>query len=250
MPLTIAEVEVIPVYPKLAQRYAHRHADYYTIDHRDFFKVTGSDGTVGWGETRARPATHLDPETYKDLAGRNPFEVVHSPSINSGLCTALYDLIGKHVGLPVHALLGGDKVRDWVPCAAWTRPASPADFQADVQRAADEGYMVFKMHTASHFDPIQQVKAAEACDLPPGFRLHLDFNHNRTLASLLPLLRELEEEHPIVGFIEDPVVSNDLEAWCAIRAQCSIPIIFQSPPIKAVQMLARGPADICEYHSL
>lgn len=248
MPLVITEVEVINVYPKLAERYSHRHVDYYTIDHRDFFKVTGSDGTIGWGESRARPYSHLEPDTYQHLVGSNPFEIVHSSSINAGLCTALYDLIGKYVGLPVHALLGGDKVREWVQCAAWTRPASPADFQADLQRAADEGYMVFKMHTASHFDPIEQVKAAEACDLPPGFKLHLDFNHNRTLASVLPLLRELDQEHPIVGFIEDPVQSSDLESWCAIREACSIPIIFQSPPVKAVQMLARGPADICKPH--
>jgi L-alanine-DL-glutamate epimerase-like enolase superfamily enzyme len=138
--LTIAEVEVINVFPRLAKRYAHRHYDYWTIDHRDFLKVTASDGTVGWGETRARPHSHLSPDTYAHLAGRSPFEVVHSADINPGLCTALYDLIGKHVGLPVHALLGGgEKVREWVPCCAWTRPASPADFQADVQRAVDEG---------------------------------------------------------------------------------------------------------------
>ena len=139
-PLTIAEVEVINVYPKLAKRYAHRHADYWTIDHRDFFKVTGSCGTVGWGEVRARPHSHLEPDAYAHLAGRSPFEVVHTEDINAGLCTALYDLMGKHVGLPVHALLGsGKKVRERVPCCAWTRPASPSDFQADVQRAAEDG---------------------------------------------------------------------------------------------------------------
>ena len=37
---SIAAVEIIPVYPKLAARYAHRHADYWTIDHRDFYKVS------------------------------------------------------------------------------------------------------------------------------------------------------------------------------------------------------------------
>ena len=79
--------------------------------------------------------------------------------------------------------------------------------------------MVMKMHTAPHFDPIAQVKAAEACELPPGFKLHLDFNHNRTLASVLPLLRELQQEHPIVGFIEDPVQSSDLESWCQCHAR-------------------------------
>ena len=37
---------------------------------------------------------------------------------------------------------------------------------------------------------------------------------------MLPLLQELQEEHrDLVGFIEDPVVYEDLESWCAIRSQ-------------------------------
>ena len=72
---------------------------------------------------------------------------------------------------------------------------------------------------------ISGVQAAAAV-APPGFKLHYDFNHGRTLASCLSLLRELQEEHPIVGFIEDPVKYEDLEAWCAIRRQFSIPIVM------------------------
>ena len=41
---------------------------------------------------------------------------------------------------------GYTKVRDWVQCAAWTRPASPQDFADDVARAAADGYRV--MHGA------------------------------------------------------------------------------------------------------
>ena len=48
MALEITEVEVINVYPKLAARYEHRLQDYYTIDHRDFIKVSTSAGAVGW----------------------------------------------------------------------------------------------------------------------------------------------------------------------------------------------------------
>ena len=61
----------------------------------------------------------------------------------------------------------------WVPCCAWTRPASPDDFAADILRAVDEGYTTLKMHTASHFDVITQIKAAEAV-APAGFKIHLE----------------------------------------------------------------------------
>ena len=37
-------------------------------------------------------------------------------------------------------------------------------------------------------------------------KIHYDFNHNRTLSSVLPLLQQLQDNHAgIVGFIEDPV---------------------------------------------
>ena len=98
--------------------------------------------------------------------GQSPFAAAHQPGLNVGVVTALYDIMGKHLGLPVHALLG-TKVRDWVPCAAWTRPASPQDFAADIERAAADGYTTFKMHTASHWDVIEQTRAAEAV-APPG----------------------------------------------------------------------------------
>ena len=207
MALQITEVQVIAVYPKLAQRYAHRLMDYYTIDHRDFFKVSTSAGVVGWGENRARPQSHIKPGSFDHLVGMSPFEAVHLPGLNPGVVTALFDVMGKHLDLPVHALLGGPKVREWVPCCAWTRPASPSDFADEIVRAVEEGYTTFKMHTASHFDCLEQIRAARAV-APPGFKLHLDFNHNRTLASVLPLLQELQEEHrDLVGFIEDPAPS-------------------------------------------
>lgn len=226
MSLTITEVEVIAVCPKLAGRYAHRLMDYYTIDHRDFFKVSTSAGVVGWGENRARPHSHIAPGSFDHLIGMSPFEAVHLAGLNAGVVTALFDAMGKHLDLPVHALLGR-KVREWVPCCAWTRPASPSDFADDIVRAVEEGYSTFKMHTASHFDVLEQIRAARAV-APPGFKLHLDFNHNRTLASVLPLLQELQEEHrDLVGFIEDPVVYEDLESWCAIRSQFTIPIVMQ-----------------------
>ncbi len=56
--------------------------------------------------------------------------------------------LGKHLEVPVYKLMGGQKIREAVKVAAWTRPASPEHFRSEVRRAADQGYMVFKMHSA------------------------------------------------------------------------------------------------------
>ena len=38
--MKITAVEIIPIYPRLAKRYAHRSVDLYGIDHRIVYKVT------------------------------------------------------------------------------------------------------------------------------------------------------------------------------------------------------------------
>lgn len=169
MAVIIEAVEIFPFYPRL--KAAHRPVDMYGIDHRDAFKVTAAGGHVGWGESRPRPWAHVEPTKYDHLVGRNASELLLSNEIEDvGLLTALYDLVATHLGVPVHKLLG-QKVRDWVPCAAWTRPCTPAEFRSEIQRAADEGYMTFKIHTSAIFDVFEQVRMAEEV-APPGFRIH------------------------------------------------------------------------------
>ena len=104
--------------------------------------------------------------------------------------------VGKYLEVPAHKLMG-QKVRDHVPVAAWTRPASPQDFQKEIVRAMDHGYTIFKMHTCTYHDVIEQTLLAEKV-APEGFQIHYDLNGNRTLASALPLIKRLERDHPIV----------------------------------------------------
>lgn len=149
--------------------------------------------------------------------------------------------MGKHLQVPVHALLGR-KLRDHVPVAAWTPPCSPEDFAADVQRAVDDGYMAMKMHTSPFYDVIEQTRAAEAV-APPGFRIHYDFNSARSLANVLPVVRELQAHHPIVAVIEDALKSSDIDGYQQLRQQTTIPLIMQDVPLAHVEMLRHGLAD-------
>ena len=143
---------------------------------------------------------------------------------------ALYDVMGKYLELPAYRLMG-QKCRDAVSLAAWTRPCSPAELADEVRHAAAAGYTILKMHSSPLWDVLEHARRAAAA-APPGFRLHFDFNGGalnsrrpRTVATVLPLLRELERLEA-VGFIEDVVSRHDVHGWRNLRERTHIPLIL------------------------
>ena len=111
--------------------------------------VRRGEGLVGWGEafghgsiptTRAALETLVAPALLgadaTDIAGtmRNAQQAMHlfgrgGPVTYalSGVDIALWDLLGKRAGLPLHQLLGGSAHTDLPACCDTpTRPSSPA----------------------------------------------------------------------------------------------------------------------------
>ena len=239
--MRIKDIKVIPIYPKLAERYQHRQVDLYGIDHRTIFRVEADNGLVGYGDQRVRPGGQPTQSSVDPLVGQNPFDYINQ-NLASGLSGALYDLMGKYLEIPAYKLMG-QKVRDQIPVAAWTRPASPEHFRGEILRAVDEGYTIFKMHTCTYHDVIEQTRLAEEV-APEGFQIHYDLNSNRSLASALPLIKQMERDHPIIGYIEDPLVKNDIDGWHRLRNQVNLPIIMHGTPLGGIQELLQGIADI------
>ena len=239
--MRIKDIKVIPIYPKLAKRYQHRQVDLYGIDHRTIFRVEADNGLVGYGDQRVRPGGQPTQSSVDPLVGQNPFDYINQ-NLASGLSGALYDLMGKYLEIPAYKLMG-QKVRDQIPVAAWTRPASPEHFRGEILRAVDEGYTIFKMHTCTYHDVIEQTRLAEEV-APEGFQIHYDLNSNRSLASALPLIKQMERDHPIIGYIEDPLVKNDIDGWHRLRNQVNLPIIMHGTPLGGIQELLQGIADI------
>lgn len=240
--MKISKVDIIPIFAPLAKRYDHRKVDLYGIDCRIVYRIETDNGIVGWGDQRVRPWYEVNPDEGKALIGRNPLDFLHNDTHGGGMGTAMYDLLGKVLEVPVWKLLG-PKRREWVPVAAWTRPASPEHFADEIRRAASQGYRIFKIHTCAYYDVFEQTRAAEAV-APPGFRIHYDFNHNRSLAAVGPIIAELEREHPIVGFIEDPLKFEDIAGWAALRRQTSLPLIMHGTRIGGMQEYKYEMADI------
>lgn len=240
--MKITAIEQIPIAMPLARRYDN-HAGrmrMYDIDQHIVVKVHSDQGVVGYGAYEDNPNPIAQAE-IDALIGRSPFDFLHN-DFHLALGMALYDLMGKYLEVPAYKLMG-QKVRDRVSTAAWTRPCPPDVFAAEIQRAVEQGYTIFKMHTDARYDVFEQTRAAEAV-APPGFKIHWDFNHNRTLATVLPIINELERNHPIVGFIEDPLPWTDIDGWRTLRARTRLPLIMHVPQLGGIQEVMQGVADI------
>ncbi len=239
--MKITDIEAIPIAMPLAKRYDNHHGRtrMYDIDQHVVVKIHTDNGLIGYGDYEDSFA--IAPEEIEPLIGCNPFDFLHN-NFNMALGMALYDVMGKYLEVPAYKLLG-QKVRDAVPAAAWTRPCSPEVFAGEIQRAADQGYRIFKMHSDARYDVIEQTRAAAEV-APEGFKLHWDFNHNRTMGVVLPIVAELERNYPVVGFIEDPLPWADIDGWRTLRQKTQLPLIMHNPQLGGMQEVLHGTADI------
>ncbi len=241
--MKIEDIDIYCIEPEIRTRVPDYPAPMSQLHQRVVFKVSIDNGVVGYGEYRCyAPAK----SAVQSLIGRKLFDFInHDLNIGVsqwclGLSAALYDAMGKCLEIPAYKLMG-TKVRDRVAVAAWTRPCPPEVFSREIQRAVDQGYNLFKMHTCHHYDVYEQTDAAEQV-APERFRIQYDFNHNRSLGVVLPILKRLEKSW-VVGSVEDPLVLTDIDGWRRLREKTEIPLYMHVPPLGGLQEMLHGLAD-------
>ncbi len=228
--MKITGIEVFRIHPPLAGRYRPWRWR-IGVERRFAAKVTTDAGITGYGDYDGPPGPPPPLETFELLVDTNPFDYMGS-DLYPAVVMALYDIMGKYLEVPVYKLIG-QKLRDSVSCAAWSGGGPGREqLAADVQWAVDQGYKVFKIHTTALQDIFEWTKAIEEV-APPGFKLHYDFTgrRGRTLGSVLPIVAQLERDHPIVGWIEDPFDRSDIESWKALRSRTQLPIVHGGAPV-------------------
>ncbi|MCA1243848.1 mandelate racemase/muconate lactonizing enzyme family protein [Stappia stellulata] len=232
-----------------------------------FVKLATACGIVGYGEIYtaafspfvveqmaldlfARYLDGADPfrcEAFFRRAYGSGFSQRPDPSmagVVSGLEMAMWDIVGKAVDKPVHALLGG-RVHERLRSYTYLYPSQgedPATFYHDADRAAEtaERY-VAQGFTAVKFDPAgpysvydgrqPDLDALERCDAlcrkvreAVGTRADLLFGtHGQFTASgALRLARRLEAHDPL--WLEEPVPPDAPEEMAKVARGTSIPV--------------------------
>ncbi|MEU4267433.1 glucarate dehydratase family protein [Streptomyces sp. NPDC026092] len=146
-------------------------------------------------------------------------------SVVSAFEVACLDALGKSLGLPVHALLGG-KVRDSVEYSAylfykyagtddWGPALDPAGIVAQARRFDRAyGFRSFKLK-GGVFPPDREIAAIRAlAEEFPGRPLRLDPNGAWSTETSLDVARELKD---VLEYLEDPATGTDAMAHIAAR---------------------------------
>ncbi len=211
-----------------------------------FVRVEADNGAVGWGEASLEGhAEAVDGalEALRDrFIGADPRQIEDIWQIGyrggfyrggpvlmsaiSGLDQALWDLKGKHYGVPAWEMLGG-RVRDKIRAYAWIGGDRPDDIAAAAQSRRQQGFSAVKMNATSEMgyigapqfdDVIERVRAAQAAGLDVGVDFHGRLHR--------PMAKQLARALEPLGllFIEEPLLSENPEAFSAFVALVSTPI--------------------------
>ena len=228
-----------------------RSLELFTVPPRWLFlKVTTEAGLIGWGEPvvegRAATVKAAVEELSEYVVGHDASRIEDlwqmlyrggfyrgGPvlmSAISGIETALWDIRGKALGVPIHDLLGG-AVRDRMRVYSWVGGDTPQDVAQEARDAVARGFTALKMNGCERLEwidsparvgaavqTIAQVRAA----VGPEVMIGVDF-HGRVHRGMAKVLAK-ELDALKLMFIEEPVLSENLEALRDIAAHTSTPI--------------------------
>lgn len=142
----------------------------------------------------------------------------------SGIDIALWDLLGKHLGVPVAQLLGGI-CRERMPAYASGGWADVDGIGAQLQSYVERGFRAVKMRVGvMDGDPgvsIARVHAARKA-LGPKIQLMVDAHGTFSVQEARRFSREVEE--CALSWFEEPVGPDDRRGMAEVRAAAGIPI--------------------------
>ncbi|HCL31407.1 MAG TPA: enolase [Candidatus Latescibacteria bacterium] len=194
--------------------------------------VTTDDGSVGYGETLPHYTWgKVSDAALERVRGCNPAALLGDDGLGSGLQMALYDVVGKALGVPVHRLFNLPQVREWCPIAWWNTKMGPEDLAGEAQDAVTQGYIYHKFKTRPWIDVYAQVEAISAVT-PPHYRLDMDWNSMLlNVGTAAPVLQRLDQ-YERVSIYEGPILQRDVEGLRELRRKVAKPIAlhFGQPP--------------------
>ncbi len=229
----ISRVEAFPVAPRWV-----------------FVRVETGDGLVGWGEASLEGYADVVVAAIRQFAeylvGKDSgliedhWQVLTKAqfyrggpilsSAISGIDQALWDLLGKRLGVPVHALLGGS-VRKRIRAYGWVGGDAPTEVADQISAQVQAGLTAVKMNASGKMsksgsvreldDVVNRVASARQV-LGPDRDFAIDCHGRFTLATARRLAPLIEPFHPM--FIEEPVVPENSHVIGRMVESTTIPI--------------------------
>ncbi|AYQ35229.1 mandelate racemase/muconate lactonizing enzyme family protein [Runella sp. SP2] len=190
-------------------------------------EITLKNGLTGIGETYRSVSKEQLSEAMKTLVGQDVLKLnwrrlpVTDQRIYEAFETAVLDVVGKILNVPVAQLLGG-AYRDRVDCFGWTGRRTPEDAAQKAYEAMQKGHKAFKFKCSDE-DPVRLWTAEIKKKCGDGIKILLDPNQRWTdVATTLRLMEGVEND--IMLGLEDPILHADVAGFKYLRETLGIPM--------------------------
>jgi len=221
-----------------------------------FVKVEADNGLSGWGEcyTQADRDRSIEAHVHelaRYLAGRSPFDIKHFTyvaytdfggkrgsmdlySAISGIEQALWDLVGKAVGQPIHNLLGGAfRTRIRVYANGWAGGGDPDTVAAQARAVVEKGFTALKFDpfpgpwraytdTKSEQRAVEQVRAVREA-VGPDVDILVEVHRRLAPRNAIRVARLMEPYAPF--WYEEPVSVRDLGGLVEAKRAIDLPVV-------------------------
>jgi L-alanine-DL-glutamate epimerase-like enolase superfamily enzyme len=205
-------------------------------------RLTDDEGRVGYGEASPLPAftgetaesilVQLRGQFLPALIGKSAFDtgpihqeldrLPHNSSAKAAIDIALYDLMGKTVGLPAVALLGG-AVRPDVPVTYPLGIDPVKETVATAVQAVEHGIRTLKMKIGWNPDAdVERVRAVRQ-EVGPDVAIRIDANQGYDVPTATRIVSRLAEVG--IEYVEQPVADWDFEGLAAVRRLTGVKVM-------------------------
>jgi L-alanine-DL-glutamate epimerase-like enolase superfamily enzyme len=201
--------------------------------------ITGIGETQAWrrqgsAETLAGQINIIKNHFEPQVVGRSPFDIAsimhglnesmyHSHYSQAPIGDALYDIVGKVLGVPIHQILGG-KTRDSVRLAAvLTMKGTIESLVESADEFFEQGFRHFVLKIGN--DPMSDLKNVEALRNRFGHEVALRVDANAALDydAALSLLTKLEPFD--LETVEQPLAIWDIDGMAALAKAIRMPLM-------------------------
>ncbi|WP_020202757.1 MULTISPECIES: mandelate racemase/muconate lactonizing enzyme family protein [Cupriavidus] len=220
---------------------------YYKTKGALVVEIVTDEGIVGWGDCYGPAAVNraiVETVLRAAVIGRDPFdvEVIWEELYNkvkdygmtgmnisaiSGIDIALWDIIGKACGKPVHKLIGGAFRTE---LQAYATGLYFRDMNRLVEEAVEEaqgyveqgfGAIKMKIGLGSIHKDLERVAAVRDA-IGPKVQLMVDANHCFTVPQAINIGRELEKLD--VHWFEEPISPEDVDGYVEVSRRLDMAI--------------------------
>jgi D-galactarolactone cycloisomerase len=242
--MKITRVRTHVLQAALSQPFAYSRA-WYDTRTAMLVEIETDAGLTGWGECYgpARMTAAVVESVAAWLIGEDPLRTDHvwqqvyarlrdhgqkGVVIQglSGIDIALWDIKGKHFGVPVHRLMGGPlrrAVQAYATGLYRRKSGDPLEYLAEEAASyVAEGFRAVKLKVGFGASEDAAVTRAVRAAIGPGVALMVDANHAYDATEAIRLGRMIEAQD--IGWFEEPVPPEDLAGYAQVKAALSIPV--------------------------